>query len=133
LSKVDYFIHIKTAIQNKYEIDCQLLVLKQNEKIAAGEVDAFVIIFSKVVVTDDFKLRLIKEFKNTFIDEDVFVHNPRWSEFLKETDGTHKFGIFHQNWKGDNQGYFAPIDSTSSWFRFDDYIFKYVFSYSWSY
>ena len=63
LSKVEYFIHIKTAIQNKYEIDCQLLVLNQNEKIAAGEVDAFVIIFSKVVVTDDFKLRLIKEFK----------------------------------------------------------------------
>jgi tryptophan halogenase len=48
--------------------------------------------------------------------------------FLKETDGTHKFGIYHQNWKGDSQGYFAPIDSTTSWFHYDDYIFKYVFS-----
>lgn len=48
--------------------------------------------------------------------------------FLKETDGTHKFGIYHQNWKGDNSGYFAPIDTTTSWFQYDDYIFKYVFS-----
>lgn len=48
--------------------------------------------------------------------------------FLKETDGTHKFGIYHQNWKGDNQGYFAPIDSSTTWFHYDDYIFKYAFS-----
>lgn len=62
------------------------------------------------------------------LDGSYFPFKTDIEQFLKETDGTHKFGIFHQNWKGDNQGYFAPIDSTSSWFRFDDYIFKYVFS-----
>jgi tryptophan halogenase len=47
-------------------------------------------------------------------------------EFLKETDGTIKMGIYHQNWTGDNKGYFAPIDGSPTWNSFDDLIFKYV-------
>jgi hypothetical protein len=57
-----------------------------------------------------------------------FPYSVDLENFLKETDGTHKFGIYHQNWKGDNQGYFAPIDSSTSWFHYEDYIFKYVLS-----
>lgn len=58
-----------------------------------------------------------------------FSHTEDIENFLKEADGTLKFGIFHQNWKGDNTGYFAPIDSTSSWFEYEDYIFKHVLSH----
>lgn len=49
-------------------------------------------------------------------------------EFLNETDGTAKLGIFHQNWTGDGSGYFAPIDASPSWADFEDDIFKYAFS-----
>ena len=46
--------------------------------------------------------------------------------FMKETDGTQKMGIYHKNWTGDNTGYFAPIDSSPSWYSYQDHIFKYV-------
>jgi flavin-dependent dehydrogenase len=49
-------------------------------------------------------------------------------EFMAKTDGTHKLGIYHQNWNGDNEGYFAPIDASSTWAEHDDYIFKYVYT-----
>jgi len=48
------------------------------------------------------------------------------SEFIEKTDGTHKYGIYHQNWNGDGKGYFAPIDGTYSWQNYEDYIFKYA-------
>lgn len=48
--------------------------------------------------------------------------------FLRETDGTPKLGIYHQNWTGDGSGYFAPIDASPSWADFEDEIFKYAFS-----
>ena len=43
-------------------------------------------------------------------------------EFLQKTDGTHKLGIYHQNWNGDGEGYFAPIDASPTWAEYDDYI-----------
>lgn len=46
--------------------------------------------------------------------------------FLKETDGTIKMGIYHKNWNGRDYGYFAPIDSSNTWYQYQDYIFKYV-------
>lgn len=49
-------------------------------------------------------------------------------EFLQKTDGTHKLGIYHQNWNGDGEGYFAPIDASKTWAEHDDYIFKYAYS-----
>lgn len=49
-------------------------------------------------------------------------------KFLKETDGTPKLGIYHQNWTGDNSGYFAPIDAGPTWANFEDIIFKFVLS-----
>ena len=49
-------------------------------------------------------------------------------EFLQKTDGTHKLGIYHQNWNGDGEGYFAPIDASPTWAEYDDYIFKYAYS-----
>ena len=45
--------------------------------------------------------------------------------FLKETNGTVKMGIYHQNWTGDDTGYFAPLDGTNTWAAWDDYMFKY--------
>ena len=47
------------------------------------------------------------------------------NEFLKEVDGSWKMGIYHNNWKGDGTGYFAPIDGseTDSWY--EDALFKY--------
>jgi tryptophan halogenase len=48
------------------------------------------------------------------------------NQFLKEVDGTPKMGIYHQNWLGDGEGYFAPIDSSPTWFQYDDYLFKYA-------
>ena len=45
--------------------------------------------------------------------------------FLKETNGTVKMGIYHQNWTGDGTGYFAPLDGTKSWAAWDDYMFKF--------
>jgi flavin-dependent dehydrogenase len=49
-------------------------------------------------------------------------------EFLSKTDGTHKLGIYHQNWNGDGEGYFAPIDASNTWAEHEDYIFKYAYS-----
>jgi hypothetical protein len=49
-------------------------------------------------------------------------------KFLQETDGTKKMGIYHKNWNGRGYGYFAPIDSSPSWYQYQDYIFKYVLS-----
>jgi len=46
--------------------------------------------------------------------------------FLKDVNGTPKLGIYHQNWTGDNSGYFAPIDASPTWANFEDTIFKYV-------
>lgn len=57
-----------------------------------------------------------------------FAHTNDVEQFLKETDGTHKFGIHHKNWSGDGTGYFAPIDSTTSWYEYEDYIFKHTLS-----
>ena len=48
------------------------------------------------------------------------------STFLKDVNGTPKLGIYHQNWTGDNSGYFAPIDASPTWANFEDTIFKYV-------
>ena len=45
--------------------------------------------------------------------------------FLKETNGTVKMGIYHQNWTGDDTGYFAPLDGTDTWAAWNDYMFKY--------
>jgi tryptophan halogenase len=47
-------------------------------------------------------------------------------QFLKETDGTKKTGIYHKNWNGKDYGYFAPIDSSPSWYQYQDHVFKYV-------
>ena len=49
-------------------------------------------------------------------------------KFLKETDGTPKMGIYHENWLGDSKGYFAPLDGTESWAAWEDYLFKYAFA-----
>lgn len=49
-------------------------------------------------------------------------------EFMSETDGTPKLGIYHQNWTGDGSGYFAPIDASPTWANFEDVIFKYALS-----
>lgn len=48
------------------------------------------------------------------------------AEFLKATDGTKKMGIYHKNWNGKGYGYFAPIDSSTTWYQYQDYILKYV-------
>lgn len=45
-------------------------------------------------------------------------------EFLNETDGTIKLGIYHQNWTGDSSGYFAPIDCSDTWTSYSDDNFK---------
>lgn len=49
-------------------------------------------------------------------------------QFLKETDGTAKMGIYHENWTGDGSGYFAPLDGTESWAAWEDYLFKYAYA-----
>lgn len=58
-----------------------------------------------------------------FFDSSISIE-----EFLKETDGTIKLGIYHKNWTGDNKGYLAPIDCSDSWANYEDNIFKYVLS-----
>tara|TARA_B110000503_G_C7169319_1_gene423530 strand:+ start:4346 stop:5791 length:1446 start_codon:yes stop_codon:yes gene_type:complete len=60
------------------------------------------------------------------INGSYFPCDVNLQQFLDETGGTHKFGIYHQNWTGDGSGYFAPIDSSPSWYRFDDYLFKHA-------
>lgn len=47
-------------------------------------------------------------------------------DFFNSTNGTKKLGIFHNNWLGDNTGYFAPIDTSPTWYNFEDKFFKYV-------
>ena len=47
-------------------------------------------------------------------------------DFLKKTDGTNKLGIMHKNWLGDNTQYFAPIDTSSTSFDYEDTFFKYA-------
>jgi tryptophan halogenase len=49
-------------------------------------------------------------------------------DFLSQTDGTPKMGIYHENWKGDGEGYFAPLDGSESWAEWDDYLFKYAYA-----
>lgn len=46
--------------------------------------------------------------------------------FMKETDGTFKMGIYHQNWNGDGFGHFAPLDATPTWSYYTDHIFRHV-------
>lgn len=46
--------------------------------------------------------------------------------FMKETDGTFKMGIYHQNWSGDNTGYFAPLDASPTWANYTDSMFRHV-------
>jgi len=50
-------------------------------------------------------------------------------EFLKKTNGTKKLGIYHQNWKGNGTGYFAPVDMSPTWSYYEDYIFKFVLAH----
>lgn len=57
-----------------------------------------------------------------------FNSNIDIQEFLEETDGTPKMGIFHQNWSGDGTGYFAPLDGTESWAEWEDHLFKYAYA-----
>lgn len=66
---------------------------------------------------------MIELLNGSFFDFKVDV-----AEFLQETGGTPKLGIFHQNWTGDGSGYFAPIDASPTWANLEDTFFKYALS-----
>jgi hypothetical protein len=57
-----------------------------------------------------------------------FDYNINVEDFMRETDGSVKLGIYHKNWTGDNSGYFAPLDASPSWTELEDNIFKYFYS-----
>lgn len=66
---------------------------------------------------------MLELLNGSYFPKSVDVQN-----FLDEVDGTIKQGIYHQNWNGDGKGYFAPIDTSPTWFKWEDEYFKYVLS-----
>jgi hypothetical protein len=50
------------------------------------------------------------------------------NQFINEVDGTGKMGILHESWARNRDAYFAPLDTSPTWFDYDDKIFKYALS-----
>jgi len=67
---------------------------------------------------------MLELLNGTFFNYSVDVE-----DFLEKTDGTNKLGILHKNWLGDNNQYFAPIDTSSTAFDYEDTFFKYALSH----
>lgn len=57
-----------------------------------------------------------------------FPYSVDVDDFMEKTNGTYKLGIYHQNWNGDGDGYFAPIDASDTWANYNDYMFKYAYA-----
>jgi len=54
--------------------------------------------------------QLLRDFlSNAWFDTGVNLE-----DFMRECNATHKIGIKHVNWKGDNSWYFAPLDGSST-------------------
>lgn len=49
-------------------------------------------------------------------------------DFMEKTDSTNKMGIKYENWSNPNSSYFAPIATSLTEHKENDYIFKYVIS-----
>jgi len=64
---------------------------------------------------------MVELLNGTYFNKSVDIE-----DFLQKTNGTKKQGIYHNNWTGDGTGYFAPIDTSPTWYHFEDTYFKFV-------
>jgi hypothetical protein len=60
-NKQNYFEDVKGRLRDKTTMQHQLLILNENERIKSGGYDALVIAWSKILVTDNQKDKLIKK------------------------------------------------------------------------
>jgi len=64
-SKQDYFESVKSTLRNNTTMQHQLLILNEDERIKSGGYDAFVVSWSKILVTDGHKRKLISKINGT--------------------------------------------------------------------
>jgi hypothetical protein len=59
--KLDYFESVKATLKNNTTMQHQLLILNEDEKVKSGGYDAFVIAWSKILVSGKQKRKLVKQ------------------------------------------------------------------------
>jgi len=64
-NKQDYFEDVKGTLKNKSTMQHQLLILNEDEKIKSGGYDAIVIAWSKMLLKDGQKRKLIDKINRT--------------------------------------------------------------------
>lgn len=64
-TKQEYFESVKGALKNNATMQHQLLILNEDEKVRSGGYDAFVIAWSKILVTGGHKRKLINKINGT--------------------------------------------------------------------